>query len=235
MDTEGLVAGNSNSEPEKMFTQEQVNNIAAGIRKETHEKAQRELAEMRSKLESLSQNNSAQSNSPTTSNAPEGFNIEDLTNQVQDSLMSRAEEMRAQQAREAQEKETMERVQSYIDKMAAGKDLFDNFEEVMSDFDPRRFPDVVLLASEMENTPQVMYELVKNPTKLGSLQALASGDERLARKELKKLSDSIAFNEQAQDQYVAPKPPLSAPKPSQVGKDSGYSVGAFKNASWARG
>ncbi len=227
MDTSGQVDTGISAvapEGEKMLSQSEVNALVAATRKETQEKARLELAALQAELErrqSSPQQAPNQSQSPSN---PGQLSVDDIFAE----LVKRGEQHQYQQAEKAA-------AENFAQKMAAGTEMFDDFDDTMRDFDYDAFHHVARMAADVENTPQVMYELAKNPQKLANVAFLALTSDREAKKALKKLSDSIAKNEQAQDDYVSTNPPVSAPKPSQVGKDKGLNtIADYKNASWLK-
>jgi hypothetical protein len=216
----------------KMLSQEQVNNIVKQVKRDTAEKARREYE---SKLQAM-QSSSAQ---PASEAQQSPVNHDDLGRLVEERLAKIAQEYQEKARQQEYEAELQRIANTYADKMAVGKDLFPDFEEAMSDIDPADFYDVMGLASELDNTPEVMYELAKNLSKLEYIDRLAkrpSNGRKLAMKELERLSKSIAANQEAKEEHVMTNPPLSKPKPSQVGTEKPMtSVRDFKSASWLRG
>lgn len=214
----------------KMLTQDQVNALIGREKKEAAERARREEAlKYEAELQKL------RGASTQSMGGMQQTNFEDLYSQIEQRLIQKAQEQQQEMDRQAREAELKRIADNYFDKMATGAEAFEDFNEVMSEFRPDAFPEVVYLVSEMDNVPQVMYELAKNPSKLATIYSLAKADPHQAKRALKKLSDSIMVNEQAQEEYVATNPPLSKPKPSSVGGDKGYSsIKDFKNASWLK-
>lgn len=148
----------------------------------------------------------------------------------EDAIVSKAAE-RMRQEMEAQRKELEEQqykaqidglAGQYLDKMKAGAEMYEDFEDVVKDYNPQAFPEITLLAAQMDNTPDIVYDLIKNPTKLTHLQTLLARDPNLARREMAKLSESIKRNENALNNNVKSPSPLSKLKPStQAGSDMG--------------
>ncbi len=211
---------------EKMLTQEQVNALVGREKAAAADKARREVeAQYQAQLQQ--QNNQQQA--PQQMGGMSQPSMDDMYQQFQ----ARLQEEASQKAYQDQIKRVAD---TYINKMATGAELFEDFNDVMDDFDPARFPSVVYLVSEMENVPQIMYELANNPMKLASINSLAQTDERQAKKALQKLSQSISQNENAKEGYVSTNAPLSKLKASNVGVDKGMStLEDFKNAPWLRG
>lgn len=222
------------TEPEKTLPVSRVNEIVKREKSIAAENARRELearhAEELARLKGQSQS---------------GYqdDMSSIEDRVVNRLMAEAkkhEEAEAKRYHEELEQKQIEEanklVAKYSSKMAQGKEFFNDFEEVMSDFAPQAFPQLVFLAAQEENTPAIMYELAKNPMKLASLQKLAEMHPGLAEKEMKKLAQSISQNHQAVQENVSVQPPLSRLKSSQsTGVDSGkMSIADFKNADWLR-
>lgn len=109
----------------------------------------------------------------------------------------------------------------YKSKMQSGKDTFEDFDEVMADFNPQAFPNLVFLANQVDNTPAVMYELMKNPSKWATLTLLSERDPDAALNMVKRLSASIVANEQAKAQEKEVAPPLGRLSSSPTGRDNG--------------
>lgn len=239
MDEEAVTsAQGSQAEPEKTLSVEQVNEIvkrekgmaAEKVRRELEAKHAEELAHLKS-----------QSHKPVQDDMS---SMEDrISNRIMTDLMAKAQsEQEAEDKRYQDElknkqmEEATKIVSKYSSKMAQGKELFNDFEEVMTDFSPQAFPQLVYMAANEENAPAIMYELAKNPLKLASLQQLAQTHPVLAEKEFKKLAQSVSANQQAKQDNVSAPQPLSRLKSSQsTGVDSGkMSIADFKNADWLR-
>lgn len=221
-------------EPEKTLTVSQVNDIVKREKGIAAERARKDLearhAEELSRLKSQSQ-------------APVQDDMSSIEDRVVNRLMAEAKKHEDAEAKRYQEEleqkqleEANKLVAKYQSKMSLGKDKFNDFEEVMGDFVPQAFPQLVFLAAQEENTPEVMYELAKNPQKLAAMHTLAMTHPALAEKEMKRLAQSISQNQQAQEQNVSAQAPLSRLKSSQsTGVDSGkMSIADFKNADWLR-
>jgi len=122
-----------------------------------------------------------------------------------------------------QRQQVDEFARTFLDKMKQGSQLYEDFEEVTGDVSPKHFPQIAILAGQMENTPDIMYELGKNPKSLTHLQTLIDrGAQDLARKEMTKLSQSIKQNTAAITNNVKSPSPLSKIKSSGLaGQDTG--------------
>lgn len=148
----------------------------------------------------------------------------------------KAEELQSEQ-QAAYDREINALTDNYLSKMANGKQLYEDFETVTATFEPQAFPHVVVLASQLDNTADVMYDLSKNPQKLVTIAGLAERSPNMAREQLKRLSDSIKQNQQAKSQNVDAPSPLNAVKPSaNAGSDGGgKTVRDLRKQPWLRG
>jgi len=129
------------------------------------------------------------------------------------------DEWSRKQHEEVEEREAHRIANDFITKLNQGKDKYSDFDEKVSTVKFGKFPNVVELATTLDNVSDVMYELSDNPTKLIQIQQLALVDRDMATRELNKLSKSIKDN-QAASTVKLPKPPLSQLRPSNTGTDS---------------
>lgn len=125
---------------------------------------------------------------------------------------------------EQQEREKIDAVaKTYLEKMKQGPNLYEDFEDVVKGFKPNKYPQIAVMAAELENTPDIIYDLRKNPQKLATLQMFAlNEDYDELREELGKLSKSIKRNEQSLAKNVKSPQPLTKLKSSAIaGQDTG--------------
>lgn len=214
-------------EPEKTLPVSRVNEIVKREKLAAAEKARRELeAEYAAK-------SSMQSQSMGGMEIPDA---DKLYEQVYNKFVSEAQKQQAEVAQQEHQKAMKELADSYLSKMAKGKEVYPDFEEVVNGVNPASFEDVVYLVAQMDNTQDIMYELAKNPTKLAALDYMATRDPEGAKNQLVKLSESIAQNQRALAENVSTPAPLSRLKSSTVGADNGVmGLSDFKSASWLRG
>lgn len=212
---------------EKSLTTSQVNDIVKREKARAEARTRQELeAAHREELEKLRLEKAA---SP-------GIDTSAIEERVYNKFMGDLKQHHEENERLAREAELKQVADQYYLKMGKGSQLFENFNEVMGDFEPAQFPNAVMLAAGMENTPEIMYELANNPTKLQQIDSLAQKSPQLAKKELERLSQSINQNLQAKTNNVDAPAPLSRLKSSSVGADSGkMSLKDYKNAPWLRG
>lgn len=217
-------------EPEKTLTQSQVNDI---VKREKAQVAERVRREMESQM---------------MGSKPE-FDQEAIVQSVMNRVMEEAkriDELEAKKAREAQEAQEREAIQRKADefylRFNSGKDKYSDFEEVMQDFEPQEFPRVAFLAADVGSDGQpfdttgIMYELAKSPQKLAYINELSLSSPKMAKREIEKLNQSIVKNQQAVENNVTAREPLSRLKSSSsVGADTGeMTLRDFKNAPWLK-
>lgn len=127
---------------------------------------------------------------------------------------------------------------NYLQRVEQGKANYDDFDEVMKDFDPTAFPQLTFLVAGIEGGGDVLYHLSQNPLKLAGLDRLAEKNPRQAHAELLKLAKSINDNRdaqaEAQTQNVAE--PLDRLQPSRVSGSNGkMGIRDLRNQPWLRG
>ena len=147
--------------------------------------------------------------------------MQDFQRQLQDEQETRAQdELR---------KEAEQMAAQYHGKMKLGSEQFEDFDEITSDFNPSAFPNLVYLANQTDNTPAVIYELMKNPSKLAMVTVLSEKDPQAALNQINKISASIKANEQAKAQEREVSAPIGRMQSSPTGRDNGdTSIADFK-------
>lgn len=196
---------------ERMFRQSEVNEIAGRVRQEGSAK--------------LEEYKRAQDSARQQPQVPRETSSEMTEDRFRKMAAEEAQKVRDQERSEWQtrtETENAQRiVKSFYDKIAAGKDKYEDFEKVTGDVDLSRFPNTVHMLAEMVDNPHdVLYELGKNRAKMAQLEMAAREFPQEALFDLKRLADSIKNNEAASNRKV-PNAPLSQQRPSNVGTDSG--------------
>jgi hypothetical protein len=151
------------------------------------------------------------------------------------------EHLYQQQQELAQQQKMQQIVKEFESKLETGKEKYADFDEIVN---KKALPSIAYmaqLANEVDNTADVMYEVMKNPSKITSILGLVDPklpheEQFLAHRAMKNLSESIKSNEKALGQR-APSQPLSHLKPSNVSSDNGSpsSVSDFRRMSWLRG
>lgn len=134
----------------------------------------------------------------------------------------------AQEAQRTAEQQNAERITSeFFTKVGTGEGGVQGFHKLVADagLDLRAIPYHVQLANMVDNTRDVMVELVNNPSKIGIIQNLIDIDLRAGRQpnlalaEMKRLSTALKANSKATN-FKAPQDPLSQMRPSNAGTDN---------------
>lgn len=135
-----------------------------------------------------------------------------------------------------QQMHTNQIVGQFKQKLDAGYVNYPDFEEVVAPLNLPKMPVMVELTNLVDNTADVMYELGKNPTKVGHIMTLVNINPQLAISEIKKLSASIAQNRAAVANQQSIPDPLSQISSSPTSSDSGnLTIRDYKKADWLRG
>lgn len=217
--TDGLGIENAPTEPvahepaEKMLPQSEVDRIAGRRAQEAATKAVEAYKRQ--------QADSVQHSQQTHQSTGEFLNEE----RIRKMAGEEAQRLRNEWVQEAQtraETETAQRiVRTFYDKIATGKDKYDDFDKVTSTVKLERFPNTVqMLAEHVDNSGDVLYELSKNRSKLAQIEQTAEKFPEEALWDLQRLSESIKSNESVANRKQ-PNAPLSQQRPSNIGTDSG--------------
>lgn len=121
-------------------------------------------------------------------------------------------------------------VSSFVSKMQAAEAKYPGLEAKLEELDYSNMSPLIMMANDMENTGDIMKELVDNPMKMGNLLTLMHSQPRMAQKAMLELSNSIKTNSEALAQEKQAQDPMSQLKPStSAGMDnSAMSVADFQ-------
>ena len=209
--TQAQVQETAQQAQERLFKQSELNEIVGRAKHDAVESFKRQ--QQTQYAQQAPQSNQAQSSKSLSEDDVKRLTSEELARQ------------RDQWTRESQEKADADIAQrivnSYKEKIAPGKEKYEDFEAVTNNVDMRYYPNVVqLLAEYVDNSHDVIYELAKNRTKLYQLESTCAHNPQDAIYEIKRLSDSIKANESTSQMKHA-NSPLSQQRPSNTGTDSG--------------
>ena len=118
-----------------------------------------------------------------------------------------------QQAQEYQQKQFAD---GFIAKMQAAEKQFPGLEQKLNDIDftsPSTLK-LVHMANNMDNTGEIMNELIENPEKMGTLLNLINEQPRIAQQRLASLSSSISTNRKALEEEKSAHDPIGQLKSS---------------------
>jgi len=216
---ETLLSGNAASVEdvavEKMIPASRVEELVKKAKLKGRDQVQEELESVRAENASLKQN----AGSMGGMSAP--VNVDEIRKLIMSDLEQKFQESNKARAEKEMNDEAKKIADEYHSKMRTGKDTYEDFDDIMADFDPSAFPNMVFLANKMENTPAVMYELMKNPNKWATIAVLSERDPKAAQKMIASISSSIIANNQAKDNEQDIAPPLNRLSSSITGQDNG--------------
>lgn len=196
---------------ERVFKQTEVNDLIGRAKSEAVERFKRES--------SIASHQTNQQQQPSSQNTY-GSSQEEMVRRL---AGEEAQKLRNQWIEEAntrhQQQEAEKVANEFIQKIDSGKSKYQDYDSVMKDVNYGDIPDIVQVANMMENTSDIMYELGKNPSKIGIIRQLLNISPSLAMAEMKRLSQSIKDNEEAKN-FRHPNEPLSQLRPSHQGMDN---------------
>lgn len=125
---------------------------------------------------------------------------------------------------------TQQTVESFVAKMQAAEAKYPGIEQKLNELDYSSMAPIISLANDMENTGDIMKEILDNPMKMANLLTLQYTQPALAKRAMIELSNSIKMNQEALAQEKQAQDPMSQLKPStSAGMDnSAMSVSDFR-------
>jgi hypothetical protein len=197
---------------ERVFTQSELNEIVGRAKHEAVESHKRQSTQHASQQQTYSQSNTSSTRALS----------EDDVKRLTTEELSRQREEWERQSLERQHADMAQRiVNNYKEKIAAGRDKYEDFDKVTNSVDMRHYPNVVqLLADHVDNASDILYDLAKNRTKLYQLESTCMHNPDDAIYEINRLSESIKSNDDA-SRVRTSHSPLSQQRPSHTGTDSG--------------
>ena len=216
IDNDTDLSPEANAEPqEPTLTQTKVNELIGRAKQSAYDKAKREIMEEAAQQAQAIEQEQAQAPAPQQQQAAQAPQVdeEQLYQSIREKLLQ--EEAAQKQQQEEYAVKVNKIAQDYFSKMSGGGEMFDDYTEVMKEFDPSQFKELILLTAQMDNTLPIMYELAKNPQNLATLDHYArSGNYDFAQKLLNDLDKSISGNQKAMQDNRTANSPLDRLKPS---------------------
>lgn len=200
---------------EKMLPQSEVNRLVGGVKTQSKQelsKAQQEIEALRAQLESQ-----PKSMGGITYNPDEI--VRQATEAAQRGIQEQLAKEREEAQRKAQEQYANDISARYAELTKDGPEIYEDWNEVMQDFDYENLYNVPLMAMKHDNTRDLMYTLQKNPAKLATLVSTMNVSPKAAENWLKELSTSLKQSKSGSTPSV--NAPLSQLKPSQAAADNG--------------
>ncbi len=216
--------GDAQAQPEKTLPISRVEELVKKAKLKGRDSMQAELDALKA------ENADLKTNSGSMGGMAIPVDKEALKQEVLNDLKLQFQQEREKSAQDQMDKEARKIADTYHARMNNAKADFEDLDEVMADFNPAAFPNLVYLATQVENTPAVMYELMKNPSKWATLAVLSERDPQAAQNMIGKISASIKANQQAKVEEKQVPPPLGRMSSSPTGQDNGKpsSVRDFK-------
>lgn len=117
---------------------------------------------------------------------------------------------------QAEEYKNKQFVDSFVSKMQAAEKQYPGLEAKLNelDFDKPGTQKLVQMANNMDNTGDIMNELIENPEKMGTLLNLIHEQPRLAMQRMASLGTSIKTNQDALAQEKSAHQPIGQLKSS---------------------
>lgn len=201
--------------PEKMISASRVEELIKKAKLKGRDAMQDELEALRA------ENNQLKSGAGTMGGMASPIDPEAMRKQILEDLQGQFQQENEARAQKEMEDEARRLAEEYNGKMKTGASQYEDFSDVTADFNPAAFPNLVYLANQAENTPAVIYELMKNPTKLATVSVLSERDPQSAANMINRISESIKANEQAKAQEQDSPAPLGRMQSSPLGRDTG--------------
>lgn len=203
-----------NAPQNRLLTNEEVDRIAVAKKNEGYNKGYKDaFAQFQQQPQQIPQQNYGQSVGGMQQLSP---------NDIQKMIAEHHQNLLMQQQQQHQQEKANQLAQLYFGKLQQAKTKYPDFDEVISNlnYEAPGMANIVHMATSLDNTGDVMYDLRKNPDKLANLMILAERQPAIAQQKLMDLSASIKQNEAAKNMQM-PDEPLSQHKPSNVGSDNG--------------
>lgn len=220
------------AEAERTFKQSEVNDLVGRARHEAIERyrsdasmAARQVPPQQQQQYGIPQY--AQNNAPVQHQPQPTISENDVRRMTAEEIQRSRNEWEKEAQRTAQERDAQRIATEFFQKIDAGEGGRQSFEKQVSESGVPlgSIPYHVQLANMVDNTREVISDLLKNPSKIGTIQNLINidmangGQTQLALAEIKKLSQSIKTNEQG-SKFQSPREPLSQMRPSTAGTGS---------------
>ena len=185
---------------EKMIPQSELNRLIGRAKREAREQEARRIQE-----EQIASRNVQPTQPPE-----QALDFSQMTPSQLDAYLDQRAEQKLQRDKVSNFAKSF---QSKInEEMDSDPNFYDNLQDLALD----RVPKLAFFADEFDNTTEILRELSKDTRKYTEIAQLISiGNDTLAKKQMKKLSDSIRLNNQAKKTGKVPEP-LSQMKPSSA-------------------
>ena len=133
--------------------------------------------------------------------------------QIEQMIMQKAPEALKQQVEQYKQQNM---VDTFVSKMQAAEQHYPGLEEKLNklNYNDPRMHKLIEMSNGLENTGDIMHELVANPHKMSVVLSDITDQPYLAQQQLMSLSNSIKQNQQAKAEEAKANDPMSSLKPS---------------------
>lgn len=146
------------------------------------------------------------------------FDPKALVNEAVQTAVAEIKKAAIEDAQQRQQTQAVDNLVNSLSKsMTDARGRISDYDQVVNSVDFGQFPEILEAIESTGAAGDLMYELAKNPAKIGVLVGL-SRNSALAKSEAKKIAESIKVNREAQN-IALPNEPLSQFKPSNSGID----------------
>lgn len=177
---------------ETLYNKEQVSAIVKREQQKAFERGKRDV--MQHAQEDFQVGNTQDSSSNNLSEEDIRRMIEEKTPEV---LKQQVENFQRQQF-----------VDSFVNKMKSAEERYPGLEDKLNELDFTHLSPLIQMANGMDNTADIMHELVENPMKIGNIMTLMYTQPKMAQKAMYDLSDSIKRNQEALKDINSVREPL---------------------------
>lgn len=184
--SEDVASDNSRKD---VFDNATVQKVVARERQKAYEKGKRE-AMMELQQAQQAPDQAQQQAQPSSLGGMQQLSPDDIQKMIAEQLPQHIH----QQVQHARAEQT---VNSFVAKMKAAEERHPGIEAKLNDLDYSNLSPVIEMANGLENTADIMAELVDNPMKMGNLLTLMHTQPKLAQKAMADLSNSIKQNQEA--------------------------------------
>lgn len=227
---------------EKTLSQDEVNRLVSRVKHESYEKGKQEA---NSGQYQSATHNQAASTIPAQNTFSGMHNITqgDIENLVTSQVQKKLSEQHQMAQRQLYEQQAQNIHSDLNSKFNDAKSRYEDFNDVVNNDSLSSIPDILVMAHKLDNSADVIYDLLKNPGKLGAINGniMASRAnqspylQKIAEQHLKQLSDSIKQNQSALSSKPQVNEPLSQIKPSVAGADNGSkTISDLRKKPWLR-
>lgn len=239
MDEENLkseIAEQADANPEKTFSQEDVNALAGRLRAKERAKAEQEYleklnAERQRIEEEVRQKHQQVANDSYASNETD---ISSIKQQI-------VEELRAEEAQAQHRAQLQQIVDGVTQTIAKGREAYgeEAWNEATKAFNPGAYPELSYYIQKLPNGHDVYKEIAENPNQLMTLDYFAKKeDNSMIEREMARLSNSLM--ERAEKEKIEQENNVNAPldslQPSRVqGSNGDASISELRAQPWLRG